>query len=125
MYNTLIIPNYYLYKIINKDIEILYEIDNLKEDINLQLEAKIEYPQYHDNINITLYNDSDIYFHLFDKTSSFGFQLQKSQKYTLKLSPHFNSQFTNNTYFFIYFENQNLQELLFYKKSNLTYTTII
>ena len=43
----------------------------------------------------------------------------------MKLSPNFYSEFTNNTYFFIYFANQNLQELLFYKQSILTYTTII
>ena len=63
MYNKnykipLIIQNNYLYKISSKDIEILYEIDNLTEDINLQLEAKIEYPQYHDSINIILYNEN-------------------------------------------------------------------
>ena len=53
------------------------------------MEAKIEYPQYQDGINLIIYKDSNSYSHLFDKTSSFEFQLQKNKKYTLKLSPNF------------------------------------
>ena len=78
MYNKnykipLSIQNYYSYQISVKDLDILYEINDLKENVNLHLEAKIEYPQYNDSINIIVYNDDNTYSHLFDQTSSFEF----------------------------------------------------
>jgi hypothetical protein len=118
-------PNYYLYQISLKDLKINYMIKDLNEDMYLKLEAKIEYPQYKDKINIIIKDEENEYNNTFDETSSFTFELNKNKKYSLIMSPEFNSIFTNNTYFFLTFEKEQNFPLLFYKNNNLEFTTIL
>ena len=111
----LISSNYYLYQITQKNLEIKYEIKNLDEDINLKLEAKIQFIIYKDSLNIVLNDGENEYNHIFEDTSSYIFELKKNKNYSLKLIPLLYSEFTTDTYFFISFGNEQDYPLLFYK----------
>ena len=121
----LIFPNYYLYQISLKDLEIQYVINNLPEDTNLKMEAKIQYPQIQDQLQIILYDGINEISHIFDKTSSSFFKLEKNKNYSLKLKPTFNSLFTQYTYFFMTFGNEQDFPILFYQNPTLLFTTIL
>ena len=121
----LIFPNYYLYQISLKGLEIQYVINNLSEDTNLKMEAKIQYPQYQDQLQIILYDEISELSHTFEKTSSFFFKLEKNKNYSLKLKPTFNSLFTQYTYFFMTFGNEQDFPILFYQNPTLLFTTIL
>jgi len=121
----LIFPNYYLYQITLKNLEIQYVINNLPEDTNLKMEAKIQYPKYQDQLEIILYDESNEFSHAFKETSSSFFKLEKNKSYSLKLIPTFNSQFTQYTYFFMTFGNEQDFPILFYQNPTLLFTTIL
>ena len=121
----LIFPNYYLYQISLKDLEIQYVINNLPEDTNIKMEAKIQYPQIQDQLQIILYDGINEISHIFDKTSSSFFKLEKNKSYSLKLKPTFNSLFTQYTYFFMTFGNEQDFPILFYQNPTLLFTTIL
>lgn len=130
MYNNnytipLSFPNYYLYQITVTGLNIQYKIKDLSEDINLKLEAVIEYPQYKDKLTVIINDGVNEYLKSFEETSSYNFELKKDSIYTLVLNPSFNSLFTNNTYFFITFGKEENFPLLFYENNILTYTTIL
>ena len=113
---------YYLYQISVNKLEIKYEINDLIQDTNLKLEAKIQYPQYKDNLEIILNEDGDENRRSFSQTSSFSVKLKKNKSCKLKLNPEFNSEFTNETYFFISFEKEQNFPILFYKNDPLIYS---
>lgn len=121
----LIFPNYYLYQISLKDLEIQYVINNLPEDTNLKMEAKIQYPQLKDQLQIILYDEGNEISYTFTETSSSFFKLEKNKNYSLKLIPTFNSQFTQYTYFFMTFGNEQDFPILFYQNPTLLFTTIL
>ena len=116
----LIFPNHYIYQISVKELNITYKINDITENNILKLEAKIQYPQYKDSLNIKINDGGEEYSHSFSETSSFEFSLLKNKEYKLTLWPDFKSEFTNYTYFFITFEKDQNFPILFYKNSLLT-----
>ena len=118
-------PNYYLYKMSWKELEIQYIINNLPEDTNLKMEAKIEYPEYKDQIQIILYDNGKELSQIFENTTSSFFKLEKNKSYSLKLKPTYKSKITQETYFFMTFGNEKDFPVLFYRYPTLLYTTIL
>ena len=120
--------HYYLYQISLTNLTINYKIDSLDEDIYLKLEAKIEYPNYDDKLDVTIKQEGkEINKTTFNESSSsFTYKLNNRTDYSLTLSSELKSmKFTNNTYFFITFEQKDNLPILFYKNVNITYTTIL
>lgn len=89
------------------------------------MEAKIQYPQFKDQLQIILYNEGNEISYTFTETSSSFFKLEKNKNYSLKLIPTFNSQFTQYTYFFMTFGNEQDFPILFYQNPTLLFTTIL
>ena len=121
----LVFPNYYLYQISLKVLEIQYVINNLPEDTNLKMEAKIQYPQYHDQLQIILYDENNELSYIFKDTSFYFFKLEKNKSYSLKLIPTLYSTLTQYTYFFMTFGNEENFPILFYQYPTLSFTTIL
>ena len=119
------ISNYYFYLLSIKNLEIKYEISSLKQDIYLNFQSIIEYPEFHDNINIIL-NDGEIEHFFNEKTSSFSIKLKKNENYKLNLKCIFSSPFTNKTAILIYFgdKEQNNFRSLYYNNNIISYQSI-
>ena len=126
VYNTdykipLSISNYYLYRIIIKNLEINYKIDELSEDNKIVFDAKIENPQYTDKFKLNM--DGQNY--TFEKTDSLQLELKKGKSYSIKFKADIQGPVSLNSYFFIYLGKDRNYNDLFYKTNNLTFPTVI
>ena len=115
------LSNYYLYQIILKDLEINYEFTVLDDNVNINFESIIEYPQYQDTFNLTV-NDKK---YIFNESSQLSLSLNKGTTYSIKFNAVLLSTLTINSYFFIYIGRGINDNTLYYPINNLTYTTIL
>ena len=126
MYNLnykipLSLSNYYLYQIILKDLEINYEITVLDEDVNINFESTIEYPQLYDKFNLSI-NENN---YIFNESSLLKLSLNKGTTYSIKFKAALLSPVSTKSYFFIYLGKERNYNSLYYPTNYLTYMTIL